>query len=453
MKTPVLETERLFLTPLYEADANGVFGWAGDEEVSRFMRYARHRDIEETRKWLKEEEALQERDTSYNFGFRLRQTKELVGSGGLMFNQEQGVWELGYNLRRDCWNCGYATEAVGAVLSFAEHTLHIHRIIADHAKENPASGRVLEKNGFVYVKDGSYKKWDGSRTFESREYLWKSQDQEKDPAARNEVERYYDEEYEEWDRLAWHKTEFEVTKRYMREFISEGTQKILDIGGGPGRYAIFLTQQGHEVTLLDLSGKNIRQALEKAEEAGVKLDSCIHGDALRLSEYLYKEEQFDVVLLMGPLYHLLRREDREKALWEALRVLKPGGLIFASFISDYAPIQDFASGLYDFGDADRLLSYLEDGRNRKEEGDFTTSYFTSKKEAEELMAQAGLTQLVFAGVENILCGRENILHGLSEELQEKWMDLAFRLSCDQNLIGMNEHFLYIGRKPVADRGW
>lgn len=369
-----------------------------------------------------------------------------------MFNQEQGVWELGYNLRRDCWNCGYATEAVGAVLSFAEHTLHIHRIIADHAKENPASGRVLEKNGFVYVKDGSYKKWDSSRTFESREYLWKSQDQEKDPAARNEVERYYDEEYEEWDRLAWHKTEFEVTKRYMREFISEGTQKILDIGGGPGRYAIFLTQQGHEVTLLDLSGKNIRQALEKAEEAGVKLDSCIHGDALRLSEYLYKEEQFDVVLLMGPLYHLLRREDREKALWEALRVLKPGGLIFASFISDYAPIQDFASGLYDFGDADRLLSYLEDGRNRKEEGDFTTAYFTSKKEAEELMAQAGLTQLVFAGVENILCGRENILHGLSEELQEKWMDLAFRLSCDQNLIGMNEHFLYIGRKPVADRG-
>lgn len=209
MKTPVLETERLFLTPLYEADANGVFGWAGDEEVSRFMRYARHRDIEETRKWLKEEEALQERDTSYNFGFRLRQTKELVGSGGLMFNQEQGVWELGYNLRRDCWNCGYATEAVGAVLSFAEHTLHIHRIIADHAKENPASGRVLEKNGFVYVKDGSYKKWDGSRTFESREYLWKSQDQEKDPAARNEVERYYDEEYENG-------TDWRGTKRNLK---------------------------------------------------------------------------------------------------------------------------------------------------------------------------------------------------------------------------------------------
>lgn len=452
MKTPVLETERLFLTPLYESDAESAFGWTGDAEVSRFMRYARHKDIEVTKAWLREEESLWEKDTSYDFGFRLKENNELIGSGGLLFNQEQGAWELGYNFRKDCWGKGYATEAVEAVLFFAEHTLHIHRVIACHAKENPASGRVLEKNGFSYVKDSFDKKWDGSRTFETREYIWKSRDQEKDPAARNEVERYYDEEYEEWERLAWHKTEFEVTKRYMKEYIPDAGKKILDIGGGPGRYAIYLTQQGHEVTLLDLSGKNIRQALEKAAEAGVKLDSCIHGDALRLSEYLYKEEQFDVVLLMGPLYHLLHREDREKALSEALRVLKPGGLIFVSFISDYAPIQDFASGLYDFGDADRLLSYLEDGRNQTEYGGFTTAYFTSEKEAEEMMAQAGLCQLAFAGVENILCGKENMLHGLSEELQEKWMDLAFRLSRDKNLMGMNEHFLYIGKKPGQEAG-
>lgn len=73
------------------------------------------------------------------------------------------------------------------------------------------------------------------------------------------------------------------------------------------------------MTLFDLSGKNIRQAIEKAQEADVLLDSCIHGDALRLSEYLYKAEQYDVVLLMGPLYHLMREQDREKALQEALR--------------------------------------------------------------------------------------------------------------------------------------
>lgn len=86
----------------------------------------------------------------------------------------------------------------------------------------------------------------------------------------------------------------------MEEYIPNDTpQKILDIGGGPGRYSIFLAQKGHDVTLFDLSGKNIRQAIEKAQEADVLLDSCIHGDALRLSEYLYKAEQYDVVLLMG----------------------------------------------------------------------------------------------------------------------------------------------------------
>lgn len=262
----------------------------------------------------------------------------------------------------------------------------------------------------------------------------------------NEVERFYDEDYEEWERLAFHLPEFEVTKRYMQKYITK-PGAVLDIGGGPGRYSIFLAQQGHAVTLVDLSGKHIRQAIDRAAEAGVHLDSCIHGDALRLHEYLYKKEQFDVVLLMGPLYHLLKEEDRIQALKEALYALKPGGLLMAAFISNYAPIQEYASELYDFDSAEPLLHYLKDGRNHDgEDVAFTTSYFCSVKEAEALMQNAGLTELVFAGVENVLCGKEKKLHALSEAQKEKWLDLAWRLSGDRNLLGMSEHFLYIGRK-------
>lgn len=262
----------------------------------------------------------------------------------------------------------------------------------------------------------------------------------------NEIERFYDEEYEEWERLAYHLPEFEVTKRYMLQYIT-GQKTVLDIGGGPGRYSIFLAQQGHAVTLVDLSGKHIRQAIDKAAKAGVHLDSSIHGDALRLHEYLYKKEQFDVVLLMGPLYHLTSEEERILALKEALYALKPGGILMAAFISNYAPIQDYASELHDFGDMEALLKYLEDGRNHGRDAmDFTTAYFCSAEEARKLMCKAGLKELVFAGVENVLCGKERKFHELSRDLQEKWLELAWRLSGDEKLFGMSEHFLYIGRK-------
>ena len=74
------------------------------------------------------------------------------------------------------------------------------------------------------------------------------------------------------------------------------------------------------------------------------------------------------------------------------------------------------------------------------------TYFCGEKEAEDMMEKAGLCQLAFAGVENILCGKEELLHKLASQQQEKWLNLAWRLSQDRKLLGMSEHFLYIGRK-------
>lgn len=153
MKTPILETSRLWLRPLKEEDAPGAFLWTGDPKVSWYMRYETHESLEDTKQWLREEEKQLESDLLYDFGFHKKDSDELIGSGGLTFNQQQGIWELGYNLRRDCWNQGYGTEAAAAILSFAENTLHIHRVMARRAKDNTASGRVLEKNGFSFVRE------------------------------------------------------------------------------------------------------------------------------------------------------------------------------------------------------------------------------------------------------------------------------------------------------------
>lgn len=261
----------------------------------------------------------------------------------------------------------------------------------------------------------------------------------------SEIEKWYDEEYEEWERLDRHRVEFDITKRIMDRFIPDKPMEIIDIGGGPGRYSIYLAQKGHRVTLLDLSSKHIRIAKEKSKAYGVTLVDAIHGNALDLSQLA---QQYDVVLLMGPLYHLIQEEDRRKAVEEALKHLKPGGLLFASFISNYAAILDSLGWLYPVDDPNRLLKYLEDGVNCQDEG-FTTAYFSSHQEAMELMRSFGLEQLAFAGVENILGTKEREVMSLEEGDYQKWLEIAYALAEDPHLYGMSQHYLYVGKKPLS----
>lgn len=130
-----------------------------------------------------------------------------------------------------------------------------------------------------------------------------------------EIERWYDTQYDEWERLERHRIEYDITRRYLDEYITGEQLRVLDIGGGPGRYSIDLAEQGHEVTLLDLSMRHLEVARTKAKERGVALKDYIHGNALDLSGV---HGEFDVILLMGPLYHLVEEKDRKKAVEEAL---------------------------------------------------------------------------------------------------------------------------------------
>lgn len=258
----------------------------------------------------------------------------------------------------------------------------------------------------------------------------------------NKVEEWYDSKYDEWKRLERHKIEFDITKRYLDEYLNGDNLEIFDIGGGPGRYALYLAEKGHKVTLLDLSKRNIEVAKEKAMERGISLERYIHGNALELGEF---EQRYDVVLLMGPLYHLIKESERKKAVEEALKKLKPNGIIVASFISNYAPLQDYLSDVYPIESVDRLLNYLIKGENKLLEG-FTTAYFIDYREAKSFMKSFGLTELLFAGVENILCSKEKEINMLEESEYRKWLEIGYQLSRDENVIGTSQHFLYIGRK-------
>ncbi len=173
-KEPIIETERLILRPLNIDDAPAVLEWESDERVNKFMSYARNDDINIAKQWL---ESLQNEKNEWNWGFELKETGMLIGSGSIGPDRAfEGYWGIGYNIRYDCWNKGYTTEAMRAIIDFARKELGVNKICAGHAVDNPASGRVMEKCGLKFHHYGEYSKIDGSQTYKAKFYKAEFQD-------------------------------------------------------------------------------------------------------------------------------------------------------------------------------------------------------------------------------------------------------------------------------------
>ncbi len=171
MKTPVLETERMILRPITVADAGDIFErWTADERVSKYVKWCTHNSVDDTVEWLKMEEDGILSDDTYTWGFTLKSSGYLFGSGGLCFNDEEGIFELGYNIMHEYWNQGYASEAAKAILEFAIKELNQREFVAWHAVDNPASGKVMEKCGFVYEKNEMHTKFDGVTSWETKKH-------------------------------------------------------------------------------------------------------------------------------------------------------------------------------------------------------------------------------------------------------------------------------------------
>lgn len=173
MHSFILETDRLILRPLTVDDAEAEFVWLSDPEVNRFMPYSLYTSVDQAREWLCSVEACQD---EYHFGFVRKADGLLVGAGSI--GPKDGrpyaiadAWEFGYNLRRDCWNQGYATEATRAMIDFAHREFGVKAFYASHAIENPASGRVMEKVGCRFDHYSEYSTFDGTQTFPAM--VWK----------------------------------------------------------------------------------------------------------------------------------------------------------------------------------------------------------------------------------------------------------------------------------------
>ena len=124
--------------------------------------------IEDVQKWIRSAN-LQE--GVYEFGFVCKEDSLLIGSGSIGPDAErEKFWGFGYNLRKDCWGKGYATEAAEAMITFAYDEFGTDHFSASHVEANKASGHVMEKCGLHFVKYGHFEKLDGSCPMRTMEY-------------------------------------------------------------------------------------------------------------------------------------------------------------------------------------------------------------------------------------------------------------------------------------------
>jgi len=265
------------------------------------------------------------------------------------------------------------------------------------------------------------------------------------------VQDFYDSAVEvEWERIV-DKPEFLLTCRMLDKYIKPG-DTVLDIGGGPGRYSFYLAEKGCDVTLFDLSQENISFVKKHSIETGLDV-KAVCGDARKvdtlIEEQFDHKGQFDHVLLMGPLYHLLENLDRVKTVYAALELLKPGGLLYAAFISMSGGL---VFGLRDvpeqFADPyeDRFLIPLVEGESFGGSA-FTQAYFISQHEVLPFMRQFGLEKLHLFGQESVLAPNVHKFMEQPPEVKAAMLDIAEKLCEKEEYLSWSEHLMYIGRKP------
>ena len=177
---------------------------------------------------------------------------------------------------------------------------------------------------------------------------------------------------------------------------------VLDVGGGAGVYAARLARGGYRVQLVDVVPLHVEQARAVAAELPEAHFTASLGDARDLSGFA--DGALDVVLLLGPLYHLTEQSDRVRALAEARRVLRPGGLVAAAAISRFASLLD--GTVRGYLDDPRFVAIVErdlrDGQHRNPENVpewFTTAFFHRPEDLVAEIEAAGLRLERLAGVE------------------------------------------------------
>lgn len=258
----------------------------------------------------------------------------------------------------------------------------------------------------------------------------------------NYLEEYYNNYDEEGRLLSRHgRVEYLTTVKYINECLSGiPDPEILEVGAGTGRYSVSLAKQGYSVTAVELIPHNLE--ILKSKLSGTERLEAMQGNAMDLSAL--SDSAYDLTMILGPMYHLYTREDKLKALSEAVRVTKPRGYILVAYCMNEPTVIQYVFGLNKLHEVMDLKMLTPDWHCISEPKDLFELVRTEDIAALDEKVPVERIKLVATdGAANYM--REYI-DAMDDETFEKWMDYHFATCERSDLIGASHHTLDILRK-------
>jgi len=258
----------------------------------------------------------------------------------------------------------------------------------------------------------------------------------------NELEQYYNKFNEEKRLNSRHgQVEYRVSMKYIHEYIPTDCPKeevkILDIGAGTGRYSVALANEGYDVTAVELVKYNL--GILRSKGSSVK---AMQGNALNLKKL--PNDNFDITLLFGPMYHLFGKEDKQKALAEARRVTKPGGVILVAYCMNEYGVLTYAFKERHIGECVDEMRLTEDFHTISQKENLYD--YMRIEDINELLEDSGLERIKIISPDGPANYMRPFLNQLTDEEFEHFVAYQMATCERMDLIGAGAHTLDILRK-------
>lgn len=236
--------------------------------------------------------------------------------------------------------------------------------------------------------------------------------------------------------------EFLTTMRYIGKYIKPG-DRVLEVGAGTGRYSHALARQGYTVDAVELIGHNI-DVFQNNTQPGENI-SITQGNALDLSAF--SDNTYDITLLLGPLYHLYTKEDKRQALREAIRVTRPGGVIFAAYVISDGCLLDEGFLRGNINVAEYVKTGLLDRETFAAKSETKDLFeLVRKEDVDELMRDFPTPRLHYVATDGCALLLREDIDAMDDETFRLYLDYHFATCERADLLGVTSHALDVFRK-------